>query len=49
METVMKKYIGEARVGKERPIPVKITRSVALQVHLGPVVSLRALFCSQEQ
>jgi len=48
METVMKKYIGEARVGKERPIPVKITRSVALQVHLGPVVSLRALFYSQE-
>jgi hypothetical protein len=48
METVMKKYIGETRVGKERPIPVKVTRSVALQVHLGPLVSLRALLYSQE-
>jgi hypothetical protein len=48
METVMKRYVGEARVGKERPVPFKVTRSVALQVQLAPVVSSRALFCSQE-
>jgi hypothetical protein len=35
---VMKRYIGDARTRKERPIPVKITRSVGLQVHMGPLV-----------
>jgi hypothetical protein len=49
METVMKKYIGEARTRKERPIPVKVTRSVGLQVHLAPLVSFRELFSSEEQ
>jgi hypothetical protein len=34
----MKRYIGDARTRKERPIPVKITRSVGLQVHMGPLV-----------
>jgi hypothetical protein len=38
MEMVMKRYIGDARTRKERPIPVKITRSVGLQVHMGPLV-----------
>ncbi|KAJ9592700.1 hypothetical protein L9F63_015617, partial [Diploptera punctata] len=37
MEMVMKRYIGDARTRKERPIPVKITRSVGLQVHMGPM------------
>ncbi|XP_033608617.1 activating transcription factor 7-interacting protein 1-like [Cryptotermes secundus] len=37
MEMVMKRYIGDARTRKERPIPVKITRSVGLQVHMGPL------------
>jgi hypothetical protein len=35
---VMKRYIGDTRTRKERPIPVKITRSVGLQVHMGPLV-----------
>ncbi|PSN30259.1 hypothetical protein C0J52_24069 [Blattella germanica] len=34
------RYIGDARTRKDRPIPVKITRSVGLQVHMGPVVSM---------
>nr|CCX34999.1 windei [Blattella germanica] len=37
MEMVLKRYIGDARTRKDRPIPVKITRSVGLQVHMGPV------------
>jgi hypothetical protein len=44
MEMVMKRYIGDARTRKERPIPVKITRSVGLQVHMGPLVRSRQLY-----
>jgi hypothetical protein len=40
----MKRYISDARMRKERPIPVKITRSVGLQVHMGPLVSLRRFY-----
>jgi hypothetical protein len=46
MEMVMKRYIGDARTRKERPIPVKITRSVGLQVHMGPLVRRRELYCA---
>jgi hypothetical protein len=44
MEMVMKRYINDARAQKERPIPVKITRSVGLQVHMGPLVRPRQLY-----
>jgi hypothetical protein len=46
---VMKRYISDARMRKERPIPVKITRSVGLQVHMGPVVSPRVFYYSAGQ
>ncbi|XP_021929406.1 uncharacterized protein LOC110834501 isoform X3 [Zootermopsis nevadensis] len=36
MDVVMKRCISDVRAKKERPIPVKITRSVGLQVHMGP-------------
>lgn len=39
MDVVMKRCISDVRAKKERPIPVKITRSVGLQVHMGPPVS----------
>jgi hypothetical protein len=37
MEMLMRRYIGDACTTKELPIPVKVTNSVTLQVHTGPL------------
>jgi hypothetical protein len=49
MEMVMKRYISDCRTRIERPIPVKITRSVGLQVHMGPLVRPRIFYYCARQ